>query len=119
MGMAATWRTLLLLLCCAILRSEGSCFGRDASFTPGAKPVVTQPSRNDPSKVMVDWSKIVKNAQCVDKFVVWMWPDGTGREGNDWEQKILWGATLQNCWAGQGVKIECQRLHRGLPLGPS
>ena len=25
---------------------------------------------------------------------------GTGREGNDWEQKILWGATLQNCWAG-------------------
>ena len=24
-------------------------------------------------QVMVDWSKIVKNAQCVDKFVVWMW----------------------------------------------
>merc|ERR1712013_529542 len=76
-AMAASWRTLLLFLCLAILRSEGSCFGRDASFTPGAKPVVTQPSRNDPSKVMVDWSKIVKNAQCVDKFVVWMWPDGT------------------------------------------
>jgi len=152
-AMAASWRTLLLLLCCAVLRSEGSCFGRDASFTPGAKPVVTQPSRNDPSKVMVDWSKIVKNAQCVDKFVVWMWPDGTERIGKsavskevskttmsaimDMEacvnyrfaveldekemtgNKKFSGATLQNCWAGQGVEFKCQRLHRGLPLGPS
>jgi len=92
--MAASWRTLLLLLCLAVLRSEGSCFGRDASFTPGAKPVVTQPSRNDPSKVMVDWSKIVKNAQCVDKFVVWMWPDGTERIGKSAVSKEVSKTTM-------------------------
>merc|ERR1711971_1020535 len=77
----ARFKPTILLLCLAVLRTEGSCFGRDASFTRGAKPVVTQPSRNDPSKVMVDWSKIVTNANCVDKFVVWMWPDGTERTG--------------------------------------
>merc|ERR1719275_140624 len=79
--MMAWFKATLLLLCLGFLRTEASCFGRDASFARGAKPVVTQPSRNDPSKVMVDWSKIVTNAQCVNKFVVWMWPDGTERTG--------------------------------------
>ena len=122
-------------------RSEGSCFGRDASFTPGVGAIffiislmfldfydeidlslqfkgipaplemlLYRQSQWWPSlagtilarsklklisflqqcdceiiiiiiiachhhylQVMVDWSKIVKNAQCVDKFVVWMW----------------------------------------------
>jgi len=68
----------LLLLLSVAGYSQASCFGRDAGFTPNnAKPVVTQPSRNDPSKVMVDWSKIVKNPQCVDSFTVLVWADGT------------------------------------------
>jgi len=75
------WRPALILALAA-LRVEGSCFGRDASFTRGGKPTVTQPSSRDPTKVMVDWSKIVTNIQCVDKFVVWMWPDGTDRSSS-------------------------------------
>merc|ERR1719320_2300388 len=48
-----------------------------ASWKPGSKPVVSQPSKNDPTKVMVDWSSIIKNAKCVDKYFLWVWPDGT------------------------------------------
>merc|ERR1712002_73735 len=58
--------------------SNASCFGRDTGFNPKlAKPVISQPSRSDPSKVMVDWSKILKNPQCVDSFNVVVWADGT------------------------------------------
>merc|ERR1719436_591136 len=70
-------RTPLLLLSVLVTGSHGSCFGRDASWTTGGSPVVTQPSRNDPSKVMLDWTRIVANEECEDKYVVWMWPDGT------------------------------------------
>jgi len=87
-------KATLLLLSLAFLRSDGSCFGRDASFARAAKPAVTQPSRNDPSKVMVDWSKIVTNAQCVDKFVVWMWPDGTERSGKTTVKKEVSKTTM-------------------------
>lgn len=58
--------------------SQASCFGRDTGFQPAnAKPTVSQPSRSDPSKVMVDWSKIIKNPQCVDSFTLLVWADGT------------------------------------------
>jgi len=68
----------LLLVLCGVAYSHASCFGRDTGFQPAnAKPVVTQPSRSDPSKVMVDWSKIIKNPQCVDSFTVLVWADGT------------------------------------------
>merc|ERR1719447_2304837 len=43
---------------------------------------------------MVDWSKIVKNAQCVDKFVVWMWPDGTERIGKSAVSKEMSKTTM-------------------------
>merc|ERR550534_2858111 len=43
---------------------------------------------------MVDWSKIVKNAQCVDKFVVWMWPDGTERIGKSAVSKEVSKTTM-------------------------
>merc|ERR1711872_638193 len=26
---------------------------------------------------MVDWTTIVKNSKCVDKYFLWIWPDGT------------------------------------------
>jgi len=90
----ACFKATILFLCLAVLRTDASCFGRDASFSRGAKPVVTQPSRNDPSKVMVDWSKIVTNARCVDKFVVWMWPDGTERSGKTTVKKEVSKTTM-------------------------
>merc|ERR1711872_883942 len=85
--MGVSWQTctreemklLVILGCVACLAyTDASCFGRDAGFTPNsAKPVVSQPSRSDPNKVMVDWSKIVKNPQCVDSYNVVYWADGT------------------------------------------
>jgi len=74
---------LLGLLLLAALATPGlaSCFGRDASWRVGGKPTVTQPSKNEPGKVMVAWSQILNNPQCVDKFTVWAWPDGTNRTG--------------------------------------
>jgi len=69
--------SVLLLLAQIPLEVKGSCFGTDASWNPGSKPVVTQPSRNDPEKVMVDWTSIIKNSKCVDKYFLWIWPDGT------------------------------------------
>jgi len=68
---------LLVLLGVCLVQVRGSCFGTDASWKPGSKPVVSQPSKNDPTKVMVDWSSIIKNAKCVDKYFLWVWPDGT------------------------------------------
>jgi len=72
-------KLFVLLVCVAsIAHTQASCFGRDAGFTPNnAKPVVSQPSRRDSTKVMVDWSKIVKNPQCVDSYNVVVWADGT------------------------------------------
>jgi len=65
---------LVVVVGCA----HASCFGKDVGFKPAnAKPTVTQPSRSDPNKVMVDWSKILKNPQCADSFTVLMWADGT------------------------------------------
>merc|ERR1712142_431206 len=57
--------------------SQASCFGKDAGFNPRTgKPVVSQPSRNDPKKVMVDWTAIAKNPQCADGYNVLVWADG-------------------------------------------
>merc|ERR1711973_716173 len=68
----------VVVLLCGVAYTQASCFGRDSGFQPAnAKPTVSQPSRTDPSKVMVDWSKIVKNPQCVDSFTLLVWADGT------------------------------------------
>jgi len=69
--------SFLLLFSFCLSHARGSCFGTDASWNPGSKPIVKQPSKNDPTKVMVDWTTIVKNSKCVDKYFLWIWPDGT------------------------------------------
>merc|ERR1711892_913584 len=69
--------SLLVLLAVGAVQVRASCFGTDASWNPGSKPVVSQPSKNDPSKVMVTWTTIIKNSKCVDKYFLWVWPDGT------------------------------------------
>merc|ERR1711892_1550639 len=67
---------ILALLGLYVGAGEASCFGRDASWTKLGKPTVTQPSKNDPTKVMVSWGKILKNLKCVDAFYVHVIPEG-------------------------------------------
>merc|ERR1712227_1052591 len=62
-------------------QTSASCFGKDASWQTNSKPTITQPSKNDPEKVLVTWGNIIKNVNCVDKFFVWVWPDGTAKTG--------------------------------------
>ena len=56
---------LYLLLIFLSLQSlvEGACKLHDAAWEAGKGPLVTQPSKNDPAKVKVDWSNIIKNAR--------------------------------------------------------
>eukprot|EP00090_Calanus_glacialis_P020617 TRINITY_DN3180_c0_g1_i1.p1 TRINITY_DN3180_c0_g1~~TRINITY_DN3180_c0_g1_i1.p1 ORF type:complete len:593 (+),score=149.12 TRINITY_DN3180_c0_g1_i1:61-1839(+) len=85
--MTAKIYPLLVLLALCLVRVDGSCFGTDASWNPGSKPIVSQPSKNDPAKVMVDWTSIIKNSKCVDKYFLWIWPDGTQKTSST-TQKI-------------------------------
>jgi len=73
---------LFLFVALALNEVNCSCFGTDASWQLNAKPTITQPSKNDPEKVMVTWGNIIKNVKCVDKFFVWVWPDGTQKTGS-------------------------------------
>ncbi len=40
-----------------------ACKLHDASWEAGKGPLISQPSKNDPTKVKVDWSTIIKNAR--------------------------------------------------------
>ena len=70
--------SLALLLCLSLGRVTPSCFGQDASWQTNvginykkyidliflqAKPTVSQPSKNDPEKVMITWGNIIKNVK--------------------------------------------------------
>ena len=41
--------------------------------------MVSQTSKTDPSQVLVSWDKIIKRPECVDRYNVWVWPEGTER----------------------------------------
>jgi len=43
-------------------------------------PVVSQPSKTDPSKVLVDWKETIKNPSCVDEYYVWAWKQGQDKK---------------------------------------
>jgi len=43
-------------------------------------PVVSQPSKTDPSKVLVDWKESIKNPSCVDEYYVWVWKQGQDKK---------------------------------------
>jgi len=71
---------VVLLLGLAVFlphESEGSCFGKDAHFKTTDQPVITQPSKSDPTQVLVSWDKIIQRPECVDNYYVRMWPEGT------------------------------------------
>ena len=72
--------SLALILCLSLGRVTPSCFGQDASWQTNvginsmiikdwifsskkAKPTVSQPSKNDPEKVMITWGNIIKNVK--------------------------------------------------------
>merc|ERR1712198_569539 len=93
MGAVSNWTTItsemvgvsFFLVLLAVGQSQASCFGKDTGFTSAtAKPTVTQPSRSDPTKVMVDYSKILKNPQCADSFTILVWADGTQQSSIRW-----------------------------------
>merc|ERR1712168_175605 len=67
---------LAVTLVYQVLVTDASCFGRDASWKTGGKPVVSQPSRNDPTKVMLNWANIINNQKCVDKLHIHVLTDG-------------------------------------------
>lgn len=54
-----------------------SCFGKDAHFKTTDQPVITQPSKTDPTQVLVSWDKIIQRPECVDNYYVRVWPEGT------------------------------------------
>jgi len=57
--------------------SAASCFGKDAHFKKTDQPVVSQPSKSDPTQVLVSWDKIIQRPECVDKYQVYVWPQGS------------------------------------------
>jgi len=56
---------------------DASCFGKDAHFKTTDQPVVSQPSKTNPSQVLVNWEKIIQRPECVDKYTVHVWPENT------------------------------------------
>eukprot|EP00091_Calanus_sinicus_P013800 TRINITY_DN3066_c0_g1_i10.p1 TRINITY_DN3066_c0_g1~~TRINITY_DN3066_c0_g1_i10.p1 ORF type:complete len:586 (-),score=167.47 TRINITY_DN3066_c0_g1_i10:160-1917(-) len=79
--MAIPRRILFMSLALAILlgpqHSSASCFGKDAHFKTTDQPVITQPSKTEPTLVLVSWDKIIQRPECVDNYYVRVWPEGT------------------------------------------
>jgi len=61
-------------------QTTASCFGKDAHFKTTDQPVITQPSKTDPTQVLVSWDKIIKRPECVDNYYVRVWAEGTDME---------------------------------------
>jgi len=66
----------LLILFATLDKSEGACMGRDAHFDKTVAPVLANPMKN-PELVRVEWDKQIQRPQCVDRYYVRVWPDGT------------------------------------------
>merc|ERR1712013_491063 len=61
-------------------KTTASCFGKDAHFKTTDQPVITQPSKTDPTQVLVSWDKIIKRPECVDNYYIRVWAEGTDME---------------------------------------
>jgi len=57
--------------------TSASCFGRDAHFKKSKAPIIVQPNRADPTKILVSWDQAIERPQCVDRYWVRVWPEGT------------------------------------------
>lgn len=69
----------LLLLAPLLLlpTASASCFGRSAHFKKTVAPVIVQPVKTDNTKVLVSWDQAIEKPQCVDRYWLRVWPDGT------------------------------------------
>lgn len=63
----------LIAFFCFVSNTKANCKTSDISWTPGKGPKITQPDRNNPGKIKVDWTDIVKNGRCADKYFIWIW----------------------------------------------
>jgi len=66
---------IFCFLVCLSKYCEASCFGKDAHFKTTDQPVVSQPSKTNPTQVLVAWEKIIQRPECVDKYTVHVWPE--------------------------------------------
>ena len=54
--------------------ASSSCTVGNAFWLQATKgPRVTQPTQSDPTKVLVDWSNMLKKPECVDEFHIYVW----------------------------------------------
>ena len=60
--------------------AEGACKAHDASWNRGTKPRISQPQRREPDKVLIDWSRSIRNARCVDSYNIYVWKVGQLKE---------------------------------------
>ena len=37
--------------------------------------MVSQPSKTDPTQVLVSWEKIIQRPECVDSYILHVWPE--------------------------------------------
>jgi len=42
---------------------HGACKLHDASWEASKGPTISQPSKNEPTKVKIDWGNVIKNAR--------------------------------------------------------
>jgi hypothetical protein len=56
--------TFILVVVVAFFGSvDANCKTHDASWDAAKGPTITQPSRVDPTKIKIDWSKIINNGR--------------------------------------------------------
>ena len=84
--MASLLVAILVLSPFISLNVEGACKAHDAAWERNTKPTITQPSRAHPEKVLLDWSRAIYNARCVDFYNIYIWKRGQTRERG---QKIV------------------------------
>lgn len=68
-------KTVFALFLVHLNSCDASCFGKDAHFKTTDQPVVSQPSKADPTQVLVSWEKIIQRPECVDSYILHVWPE--------------------------------------------
>ena len=64
----------LILLLLAICKVQGGCKFHSAEWLkPTEGPKVAQLSRDDPTKVSVDWSGQLDDQRCIDNYTIYYW----------------------------------------------
>ena len=74
-------KCVFAVLMAILAMANANCKMHDAKWKKNSKgPSVTQPSKTDPSRVMLAWDKILENSRCVDEFTIFYWKSGESKE---------------------------------------